>query len=156
MTKKGLIPKILTWLPWWLSGKESACQCRRWKFNPWVQKTPWRRKQQPTPVYLPGKFQGQRNWRATVHGVTKQSDTTLMTKHNKHPKCINSSYHSIFFFKKSLIKIGQNVPIDTFLKMKQRWLTYEKMFYITNHQGNANQNHSEISPYTCQNGYHQK
>ena len=31
-----------------------------------------------------------------------------------------------------------------------------KMLDITNHQGNANQNHNEISPHTCQNGYHQK
>ena len=31
-----------------------------------------------------------------------------------------------------------------------------KMLNITNHQGNANQNHNEISPQTCQNGYHQK
>ena len=27
-------------LPWWLSGKESTCQCRRYEFNPWVGKTP--------------------------------------------------------------------------------------------------------------------
>ena len=27
-------------LPWWLSGKESACQCRRLGFNPWVGKIP--------------------------------------------------------------------------------------------------------------------
>ena len=27
-------------LPWWLSGKESACQCRRCGFAPWVGKTP--------------------------------------------------------------------------------------------------------------------
>ena len=44
---------------WWLSGKESACQCRRSKFDPWVQKIPWRRKWQPTPVFLPGKCHGQ-------------------------------------------------------------------------------------------------
>ena len=25
-------------LPWWLSGKESACQCRRHRFNPWSRK----------------------------------------------------------------------------------------------------------------------
>ena len=45
-------------------GKESACQCRRCKrceFNPWVGKIPWRRKWQPTPVFLPGKSHGQRN-----------------------------------------------------------------------------------------------
>ena len=27
---------------------------------------------------------------------------------------------------------------------------------ITTNQGNAHQNHNEISPHTCQNGYHQK
>ena len=33
---------------------------------------------------------------------------------------------------------------------------HEKMFSITNYQGNANQNHNEISPNTGQNGYIQK
>ena len=33
---------------------------------------------------------------------------------------------------------------------------HEKMKNITNHQGNTNQNHKEISPHTCQNGCHQK
>ena len=47
-------------LPWWLSGKESACQCRRHGFDPWVRKIPWRRKWQPTPVFLPGESHGQR------------------------------------------------------------------------------------------------
>ena len=32
----------------------------------------------------------------------------------------------------------------------------EKMLNIINHQRNANQSHNEISPHTCQNGYHQK
>ena len=30
------------------------------------------------------------------------------------------------------------------------------MLNITNHQRNANQNHNEIPPHTCQNGYYQK
>ena len=49
-------------LPRWCGGEESACQCRRCKiygFDPWVEKIPWRRKWQPTPVFLPGKFHGQ-------------------------------------------------------------------------------------------------
>ena len=40
------------------SGNESTCQCRRYKrhvFNPRVRKIPWRRKWQPTQVFLPGK-----------------------------------------------------------------------------------------------------
>ena len=45
-------------LPRWLSGKESACQFGTHGFNPWVGKIPWRRKWQPTPVFLPGESQG--------------------------------------------------------------------------------------------------
>ena len=45
--------------PWWLSCKESASQCRRQKFDPWIRKIPWRRNRQPTPVFLPGKSHGQ-------------------------------------------------------------------------------------------------
>ena len=42
-------------LPRWLSGKESACQCRRhrrWGLDPCVGQIPWRRKWQPTPGFL--------------------------------------------------------------------------------------------------------
>ena len=42
-------------LPWCLSGKQSACQCRRHGLNSWVGKIPWGRKWQPTPVFLPEK-----------------------------------------------------------------------------------------------------
>ena len=38
-------------LPRWLSGKESACQCRRHRrqwFNPWVRKISWKRAQHAT------------------------------------------------------------------------------------------------------------
>ena len=44
--------------PRWCSGKESTCQCRRHKrhgLDPCVQKIPWSRKWQPTPVSLLGK-----------------------------------------------------------------------------------------------------
>ena len=44
-------------LPWWLRCKESTCQCRRCGFHSWVRKIPWRRKWQPTSVFLPGKSQ---------------------------------------------------------------------------------------------------
>ena len=50
------------------SGKESACQCRRCtrpkrrRFDPCDGKIPWSRKWQPPhPVFLPGKFQGQKS-----------------------------------------------------------------------------------------------
>ena len=43
-------------------GSARIClQCRRLRFNPWVRKIPWRRKWQPTPVFLPGQSHGQRS-----------------------------------------------------------------------------------------------
>ena len=51
-------------LPKWHSGKESTCQCRRYKrceFDPQVRKVSWSRIWQPAPVFLPGKFLGQRS-----------------------------------------------------------------------------------------------
>ena len=68
-------------LSWWLSGKELTCQCRRYAFNPWVRKIPWRRKGQPTPVFLLEKSHAQRSlvgyspwgWKRIRHDVmTKQ------------------------------------------------------------------------------------
>ena len=47
--------------PWWLSGKEPTCQCRKSSFDSWVGKIPWRGKWQPTPVFLPGESHGQRS-----------------------------------------------------------------------------------------------
>ena len=68
-------------LPWQLSGKKSACSsdCRRLRrhgFNPWVRKTFWMRKWQPTPVFLLGKFHGQRTLMGYSPWGCKMSDTT--------------------------------------------------------------------------------
>ena len=46
------------------SVKEPTFQCRRCKrlgYDPWIRKVPWRKKWQPTPVFLPGKSLGQRS-----------------------------------------------------------------------------------------------
>ena len=48
-------------LPWWLRRWSVCLQCRRPGFSPWVGKISWRRKWQPTPVFLPGKSHG---WRS--------------------------------------------------------------------------------------------
>ena len=56
------------------SGKEPACQCKRYKrheFDPWVGKSPWRRAWQPTPVFLPRESHGQNSWRHEELGTTK-------------------------------------------------------------------------------------
>ena len=48
-------------LPWWLKWERICIQCRRPGFNPCVGKILWRKKQQSTPVFLPGKSHGQRS-----------------------------------------------------------------------------------------------
>ena len=56
------VPTMAGWTsPGGSSGKEPTCQCRRRGFHSWVGKIPWRRKWQPTPVFLPGKSHGQRS-----------------------------------------------------------------------------------------------
>ena len=49
------------YLPRELSSKESACQCKKCGFDPWVGNISWRRKWQPAPVFLPGEPHGQRS-----------------------------------------------------------------------------------------------
>ena len=70
-------------------------------FNPWIRKIPWRRKWQPTPVFLPGKF----HWRRSLVGYSswgrKESDMTEWLHFHFHTylldfnlvkkKCISSS-----------------------------------------------------------------
>ena len=72
----------------WLSGKETACQCGRYRFDPWVRKTSWRRTWQPTPVFLPRKSLRQKNLESYSSGscrvrqdlATKQQQEGLKTQ----------------------------------------------------------------------------
>jgi len=41
------------------------------QFHPWVRKIPWKGVWQPTPVFLPGEFHGERSLAGTVQGVAK-------------------------------------------------------------------------------------
>jgi len=43
-------------LPWWLRWSRIRLLCGRPGFDSWVEKIPWRRAWQPTPVFLPGEF----------------------------------------------------------------------------------------------------
>ena len=66
------------------NGKEPACQCKRFKrleFNSWVRKIPWRRKWQPTPLFLPGESHGQRSLVGYSPWNHKESDRTEVTQH---------------------------------------------------------------------------
>ena len=79
-TKPRLLPIfsylfLLHWealrLPRWHSGKESPCQRGRHRRH---GPDSWRRKWQPTPVFLPGEFHGQRS--LAGYGPWGHKDTT--------------------------------------------------------------------------------
>ena len=76
----------------WCNGKEPACQCRRHKshgFNHWVRKIPWSTKWQPTPVFLPGKFHGQRSlagYSPWGHKETQMTEWASKMWVNRHLK----------------------------------------------------------------------
>ena len=50
----------------------------------WVRKIPWRRKWQPTPVFLPGKSHGQRSLVGYSPWYCKMMDTTKHTHTQDH------------------------------------------------------------------------
>ena len=90
-------------LPWWLSGKESTCQCRRPGFDPWAKKIPWRRKWQLTPVFLPGKFHRQRSLvgysplghKSQIWLSNKGKPTSMVGEHGSSPPVAKSSSKQI-------------------------------------------------------------
>ena len=62
------------------SSKESTHWYRRLTFDSWVGKIPWRRAQQPTPVFLPGESHGQKS----LEGYGPQGCKECMTEATQH------------------------------------------------------------------------
>ena len=106
-----------TGLPRWPSSKESACQRKRCKFNPWIRKIPWRRKWQSTPVFLLGKCHGQRSLaRYSPWGHT-ESDTTEQLSTHTHQGLNLSFMHSIAAEK----AIKQHQKIQNTIEGLNKW-----------------------------------
>ena len=75
--------------------------------------------------------------------------TRNRSKIHKQPKQLNIKNKNNPIKKK---KMGRG-PEGTFFQRRQAdgQQACENMLNITNHQGNAIQNHNEVSPHTCQN-----
>ena len=69
-----------------------AWQCRRPRFNPWIGKIPWRRKWQPTPIFLPGESHGQRSLVGYGPQGRKESDRTERLNNNSNNGDSGHSY----------------------------------------------------------------
>ena len=73
-------PHLHLGLPGWLCGKEFACHYRRHR-RP-RDKIPWRRKWQPTPVFLPEKSHEQRSLADCSPWGSKELDSTERLNNN--------------------------------------------------------------------------
>ena len=103
-------------LSWWLSGKETACQCRRHGFDPWVGKILWSRKWWLTPVFLPGKSHRERSLAGYSPWGCKRIGHKWVNK-QQHP---TSSYYfqalehfSLDLFKFSSVQFSHSVMSDS-------------------------------------------
>ena len=62
----------------------SAADIKRCRLDPWVRKIPWRGKWQPTLVFLPENFHGQRSlvgyspWGCKESNTTEHAGTSVM------------------------------------------------------------------------------
>ena len=70
--------RLLYRTSWWLGGKESICQCRRWGSTPGSGRSPGGGNGNPLQHSCLGNHMDRGSWWATVHGVTK-SQTWLRT-----------------------------------------------------------------------------
>ena len=93
-----LVTHILTQVT---HGKESACQCRRcrrYRIDLGVGKILWRRKWQPTPIFLPGKPQVQRSLAGYHPWDHKESNMTEHTHTHTHTHTQTNTYLFLFRF----------------------------------------------------------
>ena len=102
------------------SGKESTCQfkrCKRHGFDPWVGKIPWRRKWQPTSVFLPRKSQkslpeepgrlqcmGSQSQNAFYTSVPSEVNCSCLVSPKEHIHCFQD--------KKVISKVGNEFKIN--------------------------------------------
>ena len=77
------------------SAVKNPLRCGRRVFDLWVGKIPWRRKWQPTPVFLPGKSHGlsMGTWWVTAHGV--ETESTLQLNSEKPLGLLNIQHREL-------------------------------------------------------------
>ena len=71
-----IVIMIIDMNSWWLSGKESSCQYRRCRFDPWIRRSPGEGNGNPLQHSCLENPMDRGVWRAAVHGITKGLDTT--------------------------------------------------------------------------------
>ena len=112
------VPKSLTWLsnfhfhfPKRYSGKESSCQCKRLRFDPWFGMIPWRRTWLPIPVFLPGVFHRERSleyYSPWGHKRVRHGWSNLARLHRSlpYPEILNWYFELLFPWRRTENSLG--------------------------------------------------
>ena len=103
-------------LPWWLSGKKSTCQCRRCRFNPKFGKIPWEGNGDLLPVFLLGKFCGQRSLVGYSPRGSKESDMT--ERLNIFWEAEWNFHHIFHCYPRELLKVENYLHFS----VKEKWI----------------------------------
>ena len=113
-------PQVLYQLPRWYSGKEfiSLHEIQEKRARSLVGKIPWHSNWQPTPVFLPGKFHGQKNLWGYSPWSCKESNTTERTHTHTHTHTHTVLYNSLTFSKyfhyyKELMLLNRGIGEDS-------------------------------------------
>ena len=120
----------------WLSGKEPTCRCRRLAFCPWLRDIPWRRKWQPTPVFLLGNPGDRGTWKPTVQGGAKSR--TQLRIHTLKEKV--NLFFFFFVLYLCVILAAVYLCLSVFVYMvKQNWSkkSYSVWFRVSNREEDA-------------------
>ena len=100
-------------------------QCRRPRFDPWVGKLSWRRESQPTSVFQPGEFHGQR--RLAVYSPWVESDMTEEVVRARAHTHTHTHTHRI----NKLLYIKQISNKDILQNRKLQSLSCNKLYWST-------------------------
>ena len=76
-------------------------------FSPWVRKIPWSKKWQPTPVFLPEKFHGQRSLVSHSSQGCKESDTIERLSIHACASCTRSNKTCACMFTAALVRVSE-------------------------------------------------
>ena len=94
------------------------------RFDPWVGKILWRRKWQPTPIFLSGEPHGQRSLVGYSLQGCKEMDTTEVAKQHVHcssPHAVSGDCLLVLFILQ-LIPLGNILCTDSLIKVYSQHL----------------------------------
>ena len=102
----------------------------------WVEKIPWRRKWQPTPVFLPGKSHGQKSLEGYSLWSCKELDMTWVCTHSPihHNHVASGKNFRIFVFPQKLLPKRLPVVSDLFKYVISNFqINFQLALYLFHH-----------------------